>query len=55
MTYEHTDFDAAFDFAQRNRRGIKFCDEMMRFFETRGRLTPNQVAALLRIRDRSGL
>ena len=51
MRYKLTDLDAALDFAYANRRANKFCAAMVRTFELYGNLTPNQIAALLRIRS----
>lgn len=51
MTYRYLDIDAALDFAYLNQRGNKFCAQMVRYFETRGELTPAQISALLRIRS----
>jgi hypothetical protein len=48
-TYRLTDLDRALDFAYANRRGIKFCEKMVRVFEVYGNLTPAQVKALLEI------
>lgn len=55
MAYRHTDLDTALDFANLYRRSNKFCAAMVRAFEINGNLTPNQIAALLRIRAQRGL
>lgn len=50
-TYKVTDFDLAIDFAYGYRTSIIFCGKMVKRFELLGYLTPNQVNALLKIRD----
>ena len=50
-TYTLCEFDAAIDFAYANRRGISFCDKMVKYLEVVGSLTPGQVHALLRIKN----
>ena len=60
MTYMKTttprlslqDFDRAIDFAYGHRTAILFCGKMVRRFERFGTLTPAQVAALLKIREK---
>jgi len=46
-----TDFDLAIDFAYAYRTSIIFCGKMVKRFELLGHLTPNQINALLKIRN----
>lgn len=55
MRHKLTDLDTALDFAHANRRSNKFCAAMVRAFDVYGDLTPNQIAALLRIRSQRRL